>query len=54
MSGICTILAGTRKVIRILGMKSEGNVKLRRHARRWQVTIKLITGFCEDENKLFI
>jgi hypothetical protein len=41
MSGICTILAEMRK--EILGRKSEGNGQLRRHTRRQQVTIELIT-----------
>jgi L-lactate utilization protein LutB len=43
MSGICTILAETRKVIIILGRKSEGNGQLRRHTLRQHVTIELIT-----------
>jgi hypothetical protein len=74
MSGICTILADTKNVIIILDRKSEGSGQLRRHTRRQQVTIELITkkrqempslisvgcrehpvtGFCKDENKLFI
>ena len=41
MSGICTILAEMRK--EILGRKFEGNGQLRRHTRRRQVTIELIT-----------
>jgi len=43
MSGICIILAETRKLIIILGRKSEGNGQLRKHKRRRQVTIELIT-----------
>jgi len=43
MSGICIILADTRKVIIILGRKSEGNGQLRKHKLRWQTTIELIT-----------
>jgi len=43
MSGICIILTETRKIIIILGRKSEGNAQLRKHTRRRQVTIELIT-----------
>ena len=43
MSGICIILADTRKVIIILGWKSEGSGQLRRHTRRRLVTIEVIT-----------
>lgn len=44
MSGICTIPAETRKVIRILRRKSEVNGQLRRHTRTCQVTVELITN----------
>jgi hypothetical protein len=37
MSGICSILADTKKVIIILGRKSEGSGQLRRHTHRQQV-----------------
>jgi len=43
IGGICTILAETRKVITVLDRKSEGNGQLRRHTRRRQATIELIT-----------
>jgi len=43
MSGICIILAETRKVIIMLGRNSEGNGQLRKRKRRRQVTIELIS-----------